>query len=229
VRARVRPLRRRERRADGAIVERIRADRIAVLVDLNGYTQHSREQIFALRPARSRSTTWATRNAGRRLVRLCAGRPFSAPDALQPFFTERLLQLPHMSFPSNPAASRGTPPTRAECGLPDDAFVFACFNNAFKILPDVFRGVDAAAARSREACSGCSRPAPSRGEPAPRSASGRDRPGAARVRSRASLRWSVTSRASPQRHLVVDSFPYGAHTTAKRPPARRRGRSSPVG
>ncbi len=29
-------------------------------------------------------------------------------------------------------------PSRRECGLPDDAFVFCCFNNPFKITPEIF-------------------------------------------------------------------------------------------
>jgi predicted O-linked N-acetylglucosamine transferase (SPINDLY family) len=29
-------------------------------------------------------------------------------------------------------------PTRRECGLPDTGFVFCCFNNIYKIMPDVF-------------------------------------------------------------------------------------------
>src|SRR5665213_494836 len=32
----------------------------------------------------------------------------------------------------------GLTPTRRECGLPDEAFVFCCFNNAYKITPAIF-------------------------------------------------------------------------------------------
>ena len=43
-----------------------------------------------------------------------------------------------------------------EYGLPEDGFVFCCFNQTFKITPEVFDVLDAAAAQaSREACSGC--------------------------------------------------------------------------
>ena len=199
----------------GAIVERIRADRIAVLVDLNGYTQHSRERIFALRPAPVQINYLGYPGTlGADWYDFALVDRFSAPDALQPFFTERLLPLPHMSFPSNPdRLPAGAPPTRAECGLPDDAFVFACFNNTFKILPDVFAtwmrlllaveesvlwlleaGSDAEANLRREAV-----------------AAGID-----------PTRLVFAPRVPVERHvarvaaadLVVDSFPYGAHTTA---------------
>jgi len=199
-----------------AIVERIRADRIAVLVDLNGYTQHSREQIFALRPAPVQINYLGYPGTlGADWYDFALVDRFSAPDALQAFFTERLLQLPDVSFPSNPSrVPKGPPPSRAECGLPDGAFVFACFNNAFKILPDVFAawmrllgaveasvlwlleaGADAEANLRREAQAAGIDPA----------------------------RLVFAPRVSPvERHvariaaadLVVDSFPYGAHTTA---------------
>ncbi len=29
-------------------------------------------------------------------------------------------------------------PTRAQCNLPEAAFVFCCFNNTYKITPEVF-------------------------------------------------------------------------------------------
>ena len=111
-----------------------------MLIDLNGYTKHSREQIFALRPSPVQINYLGYPGTlGADWYDYALVDRFSAPVALQPFFTERLLPLPHMSFPSNPGRlPGGAPPTRAECGLPTDAFVFACFNNAFKILPDVF-------------------------------------------------------------------------------------------
>ena len=122
------------------IAQRIRDDRIAILVDRNGYTLNAREGIFALRPAPIQIN--------------CIGFPgtmgapwydyiftdrFSLPESLQRFYTERPLYMPHMAFPSDttrlPAAP---PPSRAACGLPEQGFVFCCFNTSYKILPEVF-------------------------------------------------------------------------------------------
>ena len=130
-----------------AIAQRIRDDRIAILFDLNGYTQHAREGIFALRPAPVQIN--------------CIGYPgtlgapwydyiftdrFSLPEHLTPFYSERPLYMPHMAFPSDTTRlPPGPPPSRAACGLPETGFVFCCFNNAYKILPDVFARVDAPA------------------------------------------------------------------------------------
>jgi predicted O-linked N-acetylglucosamine transferase (SPINDLY family) len=122
------------------IAQRIREDRIAILVDRNGYTLHSREGIFALRPAPVQIN--------------CIGFPgtlgapwydyiftdrFSLPEPLQRFYTERPLYMPHMAFPSDTTRlPAGAPPSRPACGLPEHAFVFCCFNTSYKILPEVF-------------------------------------------------------------------------------------------
>jgi predicted O-linked N-acetylglucosamine transferase (SPINDLY family) len=58
---------------------------------------------------------------------------------LQPFFSERFLYLPDCYCPSDtkrPTAA--VAPGRAACGLPDEGFVFCCFNSCYKILPSVF-------------------------------------------------------------------------------------------
>ncbi|HET9751409.1 MAG TPA: hypothetical protein VFP52_00545, partial [Myxococcales bacterium] len=122
------------------IAERIREERIAILIDRNGYTLNAREGIFALRPAPIQVN--------------CIGFPgtmgapwydyiftdrFSLPEPLQRFYTERALYMPHMAFPSDTTRlPPGPPPSRAACGLPEHGFVFCCFNTSYKILPEVF-------------------------------------------------------------------------------------------
>jgi predicted O-linked N-acetylglucosamine transferase (SPINDLY family) len=124
----------------GEIARRIADDRIAILLDLNGYTAHARKAIFAQRPApvQVNCLGYPGTLGAEWYDWICVDR-FGAPEASQPYFTERLLHLPHTSFPSDTRrAHKGPLPTRAECGLPDDAFVFCSFNNLYKILPDVF-------------------------------------------------------------------------------------------
>src|SRR5262249_32316779 len=56
------------------------------------------------------------------------------------FYSEKIAWLPNSYMASDDTriiAERT--PTRSECGLPDNGFVFCCFNQAFKITPDVFR------------------------------------------------------------------------------------------
>ena len=47
------------------------------------------------------------------------------------------MQLPHC-YQVNSSRSQGPIPTRRDAGLPDQGFVFCCFNNSWKIPPPVF-------------------------------------------------------------------------------------------
>jgi hypothetical protein len=72
------------------------------------------------------------------MVRLHRHRPLRGAAGAQPFFTERFLYLDcYTPSDTRRSVDRETP-ARAAHGLPDDAIVFCCFNNAYKILPPVF-------------------------------------------------------------------------------------------
>jgi predicted O-linked N-acetylglucosamine transferase (SPINDLY family) len=123
-----------------AIAQRIRADRIGILIDRNGYTLNAREGIFPLRPAPIQVN--------------CIGFPgtmgapwydyiftdrYTVPEELQRFYSERPLYMPHMAFPSDTTRlPPGPAPSREACGLPAQGFVFCCFSSPAKILPEVF-------------------------------------------------------------------------------------------
>ena len=65
--------------------------------------------------------------------------PFVAPMDQQPHFAEKLVHLPDCYQANDSNREIAEPgPTRAECGLPADGFVFACFNNSHKIAPPLF-------------------------------------------------------------------------------------------
>ncbi len=123
-----------------AIAQRIREDRIAILVDRNGYTLNAREGIFALRPAPLQiNCIGFPGTLGAEWYDYIFTDRFSVPEHLQRFYTERPLYMPHMAFPSDTTRlPPGPPPTRAACGLPESGFVFCCFNSSYKILPEVF-------------------------------------------------------------------------------------------
>jgi predicted O-linked N-acetylglucosamine transferase (SPINDLY family) len=122
------------------IVERIRADRVAIVFDLNGYTTHAREAVFALRPAPLQVNAIGFQcTLGTRWHDYILCDRYCIPEALQRFYSERPLYMPHVLYPSDTTRlAAGAPPSRAACGLPESGFVFCCFNNAYKILPEVF-------------------------------------------------------------------------------------------
>jgi predicted O-linked N-acetylglucosamine transferase (SPINDLY family) len=60
------------------------------------------------------------------------------PD-LHRCYSEKIVTLPHSYQPNDTQRSvADTPPDRKTAGLPDDAFVFCCFNSPFKITPATF-------------------------------------------------------------------------------------------
>jgi predicted O-linked N-acetylglucosamine transferase (SPINDLY family) len=115
-------------------------DGVDVLVDLNGYTTHAKSEIFALRPAPVQ-ISWLgyLGTLGADWYDYVLTDRFVCPLEQQPFFTERFLYLPDCYCPSDtrrPVAV--VQPDPMACGLPEQGFVFCCFNSTYKILPAVF-------------------------------------------------------------------------------------------
>jgi predicted O-linked N-acetylglucosamine transferase (SPINDLY family) len=118
----------------------IAADEIDILVDLKGYTERSRSEIMVLRPApvQVQFLGYVATQAGEWIDYVIADA-FVLPEDQQANWTERAVRMPASYYPND--RSRPTPPPdcdRAAHGLPAEGFVFACFNNAFKITPVVF-------------------------------------------------------------------------------------------
>jgi predicted O-linked N-acetylglucosamine transferase (SPINDLY family) len=115
-------------------------DRIDILIDLNGFTRDARITIFAYRPAPVQVTYLGfPATTGAKFIDYILVDPFVVPKDQQPFFSERLVHLPdcyQCNDDKRPISERT--PSRAECGLPEEGFVFCCFNNAYKITPDFF-------------------------------------------------------------------------------------------
>ena len=65
--------------------------------------------------------------------------PTIIPSSQQSDFSEKIAYLPN-SYQANDLrrSISETVFTREECGLPNNGFVFCCFNNNYKIAPDVF-------------------------------------------------------------------------------------------
>lgn len=119
---------------------RIHADGVDILIDLSGYTRHSRLEVFALRPAPVQVTYLGyPGTTGADFFDHVLVDPIVAPPDQQPHYSERLVHLPdcYQANDRQRVVAPGTP-TRAECGLPEDGFVFCCFNYAPKITPHAF-------------------------------------------------------------------------------------------
>lgn len=120
--------------------ERIRADGIDILIDLQGYTSNGRPEILAMRPAPVQAgwLGYAGTMGHARLADYLIGDPVATPAAHAGFYTEALAQMPCSYMPADTRRTVAPPPSRAEAGLPDGAFVFCSFNSSYKFNPPVF-------------------------------------------------------------------------------------------
>lgn len=118
---------------------RIRDDGVALLVDLSGYTANTRLGVFALRPA-PLQVLWLAypSTLGGEFVDYVVGDPILTPLDHAEDFSEAIAQLPLCYEPTDERREHPEPLSRAECGLPEDRFVFACFNQSYKITEAVF-------------------------------------------------------------------------------------------
>jgi predicted O-linked N-acetylglucosamine transferase (SPINDLY family) len=118
---------------------RIHDDGVTLLVDLSGYTASSRLGVFARRPAPVQVLWLAYPSTiGGDFIDYIVGDPILTPLDHAADFSEQIAQLPLCYEPTDERREHPEPLARADCGLPEDRFVFACFNQSYKITEPVF-------------------------------------------------------------------------------------------
>lgn len=123
--------------------QKIHACDIDILIDLTGFTQTSRTGIVALHPAPI-SVNWlgfpGTMGGlnGKGLFDYILTDSFISPTDSANDYAEQLALLPNCYQPNDRKRPIGKTPIREACDLPENTFVFCCFNQTFKITPDVF-------------------------------------------------------------------------------------------
>lgn len=126
--------------SDRDVVELLKSLEIDILVDLKGYTAGCRPGILARRPAPIQvSYLGYPGTMGAEFIDYVIADPIVLPFDQQPFYSEKIVHLPEcyqVNDPHRTIAERT--PTRQEVGLPDEGFVFCCFNNNYKITAPVF-------------------------------------------------------------------------------------------
>lgn len=123
-----------------AIAQRVHADGIDILVDLNGYTGGARVQVFALRPAPIQVNYLGyPATMGAPFIDYIVADRIIAPPEHAAHFGEAVVHLPH-AYQMNDDRQEIAPdgPDRAACGLPAEGFVFCSFNTVYKIMPAMF-------------------------------------------------------------------------------------------
>jgi len=188
---------------------------VDIVVDHSGYTNNGRWAVFAYRPAPIQvSYIGFPGTLGADFYDYVIADPVVLPFDQQRFYTEKIVHLPDSYFvnDSNRVIEAQTP-SRRDVGLPDEAFVFCCFNNNYKITPPIFdiwmrllRAVEGSVLWLFRSCAAAEanlrREAANRGiDPA---------------------RLVVADRVKLEEHLArhrladlfLDTLPYNAHTTA---------------
>lgn len=124
---------------DRAIAQLIRDREIDILVDLKGYTAFARPGIFAARAAPIQAQ-WLgyPGTMGATYFDYVLADAQVIPPGDEKFFTEQVVRLPGSYQPNDPSRPIGPRPGREALGLPEGAFVFCCFNAAYKIAPAIF-------------------------------------------------------------------------------------------
>jgi predicted O-linked N-acetylglucosamine transferase (SPINDLY family) len=124
------------RLSDEAFARQIRDDRIDVLIDLSGHSEHNRLSMFAWKPAPVQAT-WLgyLATTGVAAIDYVIADAWTLPEAEQRFFTEKIWHLPecYVCF-TPPAAHAQVTPLPA---LSNDRITFGSFNNLNKINDSV--------------------------------------------------------------------------------------------
>ncbi|SRR5579871_164868 len=120
---------------DAAVAARVAAEGVDAAIDLKGYTEGSRPGILARRPA-SVQLSWLgyPGTLGAPWIDYVVADRIVLPPLLSGSFDERVLYLPECYQPNDRPGALARP-DRAAHGLPPDAFVFASFNNSYKLSP----------------------------------------------------------------------------------------------
>lgn len=121
------------------VAERIHDTGVEILFDLNGYSGRDNAELLALRPAPVQ-VNWLAYpgSTGAPWIDYLLADKVVLPDSLRATVSEKLLRLPRCYQPNDNTRIVAEPPSRAECGLPEQGTVFACFNNSYKLNPAAF-------------------------------------------------------------------------------------------
>ena len=121
-----------------AAAQRIYDDGIHIMIDLAGYTIGHGAAILALQPAPIQAQWLGYPDTmGAEFMQYYLGDRTLITDEIAEHYTEEIIYLPH-TFVASPLKVSEKVMTRAEFGLPEDAFVFCCFNSHYKITPELF-------------------------------------------------------------------------------------------
>ena len=115
-------------------------DKIDIAVDLKGFTKGSRTGIFAYRAAPIQINYLGYPGTmGANFIDYIIADKVVIPEKHEPSYNENIIHLPYSyQVNDNTRVISECSMTRIEMGLPEQGFVFCCFNQNYKISPTEF-------------------------------------------------------------------------------------------
>ena len=126
--------------SDPEIVRMARDDGLHIAIDLKGYTQHTRSGLFAhrLAPVQLNYVGYPG-SMGADFIDYIVADETIIPEDCRDHYSEEIIYLPNSYQPNdNRRVISDNAMSRADFDLPEDGFVFCCFNNNYKITPAEF-------------------------------------------------------------------------------------------
>ena len=124
---------------DSEIALQAREIGIDIAIDLKGFTRDARPRILSLRPAPVQINYLGYPGTlGADFIDYIIGDRTVLPNEHRSFYSESIVYLPDTYQPNALRPVSQNAPSRLDLGLPQNAFVYCCFNNNFKITPSVF-------------------------------------------------------------------------------------------
>lgn len=127
-------------KTDAQAVEILRSYQLDIAMDITGYTAGCRPSILKARVAPVQVNYYGYAGTmGADFIDYIVGDAYLMPPGSEAHYSEKILYMPECHQPNDDQRPvSDAPTTRAEHGLPDNAFVFCSFNKPYKILPKVF-------------------------------------------------------------------------------------------
>lgn len=110
-----------------------------VLVDLTGHTKDARQNILARHPAALQVNFLGFPGTmGAPYIDYIIGDAVLIPEGNQEGFSEKVAYMPDCFQANDSRREIVKPRERIDFGLPENGFVFGCFNQSFKFTPQIF-------------------------------------------------------------------------------------------
>lgn len=126
--------------SDRQVARLSRAAGIDIAIDLGGHTEGARTGIFARRAAPIQVNYLGFPGTmGAEYIDYILADPVVCPHGSEAYYTEKVVRLPHCFMPRDrKQAVSDRLLRRSDFGLPEQGFVFCCFNNHQKLNPWTF-------------------------------------------------------------------------------------------